>query len=355
MADYRKIDIRPYNYDSGQCVKLYLVRYVRAVDAILPDGATAAQKKAAYLINLPPKLDDFTLQIFESSANNTNWDSIKTELIDKLTDPAKAIQFQNKLDSIKWDGEIPLKVYENRIIEAIRTLDPDVLESDTLFERECFKRFVAGLPPTYRAYVEARMPVRSQEISKARECAEKFQEICSKSDTNNPLASWCATGLIPPPNTGASFGAYKTNSFESLGEQISMLSLAQKENIETQKETNKNINSLIDQLTLANTRNASQSNYRPNYGPPSNYRPPSPGRNNWQSSNRPNSPYRGQQYQGNNYQPNSGPNQQYYSNNRPPSPGRQPNQYYNGNRLVLTSSVSFILAHILSKSKVFIG
>ena len=306
-----KIDVKPYNYESGQDITTFLTRYCHEVDSKLASDATAAQKQTAYLKHLPAKLDDFCLQLFEGSANKTSWTALKAELILKLTDPAKSQQFQNKLDSVKWDGELPLHIYENKVIESVRTLDPDIVANDKLFKRDCYKRFLAGLPPDYRIYIDAGMPVRKQDLTLARERAEKFQELCANNDGNSPLASWCATGLAPPAPTPAvaataAFGAFKNNSIDTLNEQISMLSLAQKENLETQKETNKQIGALIDQLAANNNRSQASSD---------RYRSPSPGRGRWAPNQNPNSPYR--------------QSNQPYNDGRPRSPYRQLTQGYN--------------------------
>ena len=307
-----KIDVKPFNYESGQDISTFLTRYCHEVDSKLPSDATAAQKQVAYLKHLPAKLDDFCIQLFEGSSNKTDWTALKAELILKLTDPAKSQQFQNKVDSIKWDGEMPLHIFENKVVESVRKLDPDIVSNDKLFKRDCYKRFLAGLPPDYRIYIDAGMPVRKQDLTLARERAEKFQELCANNEGTSPLASWCATGLPPPvhnpiASASAAFSAFKNNSIENINEQISMLSLAQKENLEAQKETNKQLGALIDQLA-STSRNQPSSQAR--------YRSPSPGR--LQSNQAPNSPYRSS-------------NQPYFDG-RPRSPYRQLTQgpYYDG-------------------------
>ena len=85
------LDIRPFSYESGQDVTIFLKRFEKTVDARLAADATAAQKKAEYLRLLPTKLDDFSLTVFESSDNNTDWAAIKDELITKFSDPMKII------------------------------------------------------------------------------------------------------------------------------------------------------------------------------------------------------------------------------------------------------------------------
>ena len=176
------VDVKPFNYDSGQNIDLWLIRFQHAVEGIIPDGATAEQKAAAYLKYLPQKLDDFTLRLFEASENKGDWAELRAELVSKLTNPAEAHKFQDRIDSIKWDGETPFKTYENRILVMTKAHDPEVAENDALFQRETFRRFMAGLPPDYRTYIDMGLPLRSYDITRARERAEKYHDIVSKND-----------------------------------------------------------------------------------------------------------------------------------------------------------------------------
>ena len=316
MGDPQKyLDIRPFSWESNQDITLYLKRYTRVVDATLPSDATEAIKKAAYLRLLPTKLDDIALQIYEASDNNTNWDNLKAELIEKFSDPAKSQHFQSNVDAVKWDGESPLILYQNKILSAIRLHDSEIVANDTLLDREVFKRFLAGLPGDYRTYVDAGLPVGSTDVKLARERAEKYKDLLAKNKGVSPLATWMGGGLPVNPaaaaavaavqNAAAPFAAFKNPSVDNLTEQIGALSLAHRENLEMQRETNKSISSLIDHLT-----SKSQSeNYRSrahspgnNYGRPSGRSPAS-------------SPFRS---------PNRGFDPNY---NRPPS--RERRQYEN--------------------------
>ena len=377
MGDYRKIDIDLYTYGGKQDIDMWLRRYVRAVNNMLADDANDATKQSAYLKYIGTKLDDFPLQIYESSTNQANWGDLRKELVAKLSDPSKAQNFQDKLDFIKWDGEIPLHAYETQILTTTSTLDPELKENDSLFKRETYKRFLAGLPPDYQNYVDIGMPMRSYDLKLARERAEKYEDILKKNLGRNPLASWALPAAAAQPLAG--FAAFKENTaLQSITDQVSLLSLAQKENLEMQKETNKNITSLIEQL--ANKSNNQQDNYRPRYRTPSrerqqynnsrqydNQRPYGP-RNNHNQNNIPpglpqnwtnrdleefynNAPlgYSGQQndyqnnqrqngYQNNNQQndyQNSNRQNGYQNNNRQndyQNNGRQSNYQQNGNR-----------------------
>ena len=231
IMDHKYVDIKPFSYESGQDISLFLKRYERSVDAYLPADATAAQKTAAYLRILPTKLDDVSLTIFDSSDNNANWDALKTEFIAKFTDPSKAQTFKSKIDFIKWDGGSPLSVYENRIISATRQYDPDVVANEDLFKREIFKRFIAGLPPDYQHYVDAGMPVRSVDVSAARERAEKFRDILSRSNGVSPYTGLLnsklplSAALAVPPL----LAAFKNPAVDDLTDKVDALSLAHKE------------------------------------------------------------------------------------------------------------------------------
>ena len=248
MASYVKIDVKPFTFGGTQEFDLWVRRYQRAVDIVLPEATTDPQKLLAYLKYIPTKLDDFSLKIYESSTNQANWPALKLELSAKLTDPARAQNFRDHHDSIKWDGEAPLHSYENTILTTTRDLDPDAAANDNIFKRETFKRFLAGLPPDYQSYIEMSLPVRTYDIEQARLRAEKYQELLKKNGGSNPLAVWAVKG-IPPPM--AAYNAYKDTSLDSLKEQISLLSLSQKENLEMQRETNKSIAALVEQLAVA--------------------------------------------------------------------------------------------------------
>ena len=377
----RKLDIKSFNYESGQEIGLWLKRFEKAVDSVLDDDATDAQKRTAYLRNLPAKLCDFTFRIFDDSENKASWLDLKAELILKLTNPAKAASFQDRLDSIKWDGEEPLFVYVNKIKLSTKTLDPEVCENENLFNREVYKRFLAGLPPDFRTYVEMGMPPRSHDIQKATERAEKYSDILLKYDGRPPLAGWAlahaaplphivplpaapipaAPPVLAAPGAGAAGGvpvhaAYKADAMESMNEQLSNLSLSQRENIELQKETNKSINALIEQM--AKQPNPGNFYNRPRTPPhyqQSNRPFPSPNRQfNYQSPNRqfnyqpPNgqynyqprsprsssgwSPNRGRNYNsGQNYNTGQNYNRPNYQSGYNPNPGYQPsNQHQAG-------------------------
>ena len=259
MTDYRKIDINLYTYGSKD-IDMWLRRYVRAVNNMLADDANDATKTAAYLKYIGTKLDDFALQIYESSTHQDNWAELRKELVAKLSDPSKAQNFKDKIDFIKWDGEIPLHAYEMQILTTTSTLDPELKANDSLFQRETYKRFLAGLPSDYQTYVEMGMPMRSNDIKMARERAEKYQDILKKNLGSNPLAFWAPPAAATQPSDN--FSAFKENvAMQSLTDQISLLSLAQKEHLEIQKETNKNITSLIEHL--ANTSHTSQRTHHP--------------------------------------------------------------------------------------------
>ena len=57
----KHLDIKPFSFESGQDITLWLKRYMRNVDAILKADATENEKKSSYLRLLPTKLDDFAL------------------------------------------------------------------------------------------------------------------------------------------------------------------------------------------------------------------------------------------------------------------------------------------------------
>ena len=104
----RKLDIKSYSYESGQDIELWLKRFEKATENTLAADATGAEKNAACLRNIPAKLCDFTFRIYDDSNNTADWPLLKAEFILKLTNPAKATSFQDRIDSIKWDGEEPL-------------------------------------------------------------------------------------------------------------------------------------------------------------------------------------------------------------------------------------------------------
>ena len=228
MADFRKIDIKPFSYiDKNTDIKLWLKRFKWAVDSILDHDASQATKHAAYIQKLPTKLDDLCLQIYEVSENLGNWALLEAELIERLADPSKAQQFQDRLDSVKWDGESPLHLYENQIITSTRTLHP-LVANNQLFAQETFKRFVAGLPVDYQNFIDVGLPPRTYDIKKARERAEKWQELVNKNEGKPALAFWLG-GPQPQAFTGA---AYKENPVEALSDKIDKMSLTHKENLE---------------------------------------------------------------------------------------------------------------------------
>ena len=133
MADYYQVDIKPFSHTAKNLdVKMWLKRFKYAVNAILVVNATTEEKEAAYIRHLPPKLDDFCLHVFETSNNRANWANLEAELVLKLDDPLKAQRFQDGIDSIKWDGECPLQVFETQIIMSTRTLHPLVALNDQL-------------------------------------------------------------------------------------------------------------------------------------------------------------------------------------------------------------------------------
>ena len=337
----RHLDIRPFSFESGQDINLWLKRYMRNVDACLKADATENDKKAAYLRLLPTKLDDFALSLFESSQNNTSWDGIKDELIQKFSDPAKSQRFQTQLDAIKWDPDQPLHLYENKIISSIQQHDAEIAANDSLFEREIFKRFLAGLPQDYQTYVDAGLPVRCYDVAKARERAEKYKDLLSKNKGIPPLASWLGSGLPTPTAAAAAipaalaanaatFAAFKNPAMESLTEQISALNIAHKETLEAQKETNRSINSLIEQLSSRPSREefrrpppspgGNRGNFTRAFSGQSPHRSPyrSPGRSYDYQRPQSNDGYSNQQnYPRSNYPPNNG------SYNYPPRNGPQ--------------------------------
>ena len=328
-----KLDVKPFSYENGQDIELWLKRFEAGVNNMLDPDANAATKNAAYARNLPSKLDDFTFRIYDDSANKDNWVDLRAELIDKLSNPAKATSFQDKVDSIKWDGEEPLFVYLNKIRIATKTLDPEVSRNDALFNREVYKRFLAGLPPDFRTYVEVGMPPRSHDVARACERAEKYGDIIQKYNGHPPLAGWALAGPLahmfplPPaaaapvvaaPPAVAPLAAYKTDAIETMNEQLNNLSLAHKENIELQKETNKNINSLLEHI---NTQQRQPPPQRYDYGRP---RSPGPYNGPYRSPNRGyNNPPRSPRWSPR-WSPHRGNGNQNYS-----SQGQPYNQNYN--------------------------
>ena len=62
------------------------------------------------------------------------------------------INKKNQLDFIKWAGKSPLHIYENELLTAINSLDPEISTSEKLLERDPFKRLIAGLPRSYQGY-----------------------------------------------------------------------------------------------------------------------------------------------------------------------------------------------------------
>ena len=102
--DHKYVDIKPFSYESGQDIGIFLKRYERSVDAHLAADATEAQKKAAYLRILPTKLDDFSSTVYESSVNIADWAALKAEFIEKFTDPFQSpnIQIQTRLHKMGW-------------------------------------------------------------------------------------------------------------------------------------------------------------------------------------------------------------------------------------------------------------
>ena len=343
---YVKIDVKPFVFGGSQEFDIWLKRYIRAVDAALAATATAEQKTAAYLRYIGTKLDDFSHRIYEASEHTADWVELKKELLTKLSDPAKAQAFRDNVDSIKWDQEMPLHSYENIIITSTRDLDPDVAANDNVFKRDTFKRFLAGLPQDYQNYIDMSMPMRTYDIKQARERAEKFQELLRKNEGRNPLATWGPAGL-PAPTPMLAFGAYKPNAMDTLNDQMSLLHLAQKEAIELHKESNKSINSLVEQLSRP-SRDRSRESFKPRNRTPSGER----GRPyNQQYNSQPHNqqynsqPHNQQQHSGQpfyNQQYNSQPhyNQQYNNGQYFSQPyNNQPNgnQHYNNGPPVITN------------------
>ena len=175
------LDAEPFSLKNCKVdFTLWIIRFQNMVDATLDSDATEDQRSKAYLRHLPLKLGDFEFQIFEASANQAQWPQLKAELVHMFSDPAKAHQFQNQLDFIKWDVKGPLHVYENEILMAIRNFDPDVSSSETLLKRDHQKRFIAGLPSNYQAYVQANIPLHNYDVVTAREHAEKYRDMLRK-------------------------------------------------------------------------------------------------------------------------------------------------------------------------------
>ena len=253
-AEYRKIDIKPFSYsEKGQDIELFLKRYKWAIASCLPADADDDAKKSACLRHIPTKLDDLSLQIYEASENQDDWDELQAELIQKLSDPGRKQNFQEQRDYLKWDQRVPLHIFENEVITTTRTLYDEIADNATLFQKEIHQRFLAGLPEDYRDFVDIGLPPRTYDIKKARERAEKYQEIVKKKG-KLPLGCWLGNGLTPPTQAPSaqkvSFeaSAFKDNQIDKLNERVNQLSLTQKQNLEIQKETNANINALIDQL-----------------------------------------------------------------------------------------------------------
>ena len=273
MEFSRHIDIKIFSTQSGQDIALWLKRFQRAVDAALKADATDDQKKAAYLRYLPTKLDDDALTSYENSGALDNWDNLKVELISKLSDPSKAQSFQNRLDSIRWDEESSLISYENKILASIQNYDPDIAQNETLFKRESFKRFMAGLPKNYRTFVDAGLALRDYDITKARERAEKYQDFLSRNDNSAPLATLLGFEIQGPQkpqqthNTNPQqLGAYKNSALDTLSEQMNILSINQKESIELQKETQKCMEQISSSLKAQNQYRGPSNYGTPNYG-----------------------------------------------------------------------------------------
>ena len=255
-GDYRRIDIKPFSYsEKGQDIKLFLKRYMWAVHSTLAADADDDAKKDACLRHIPTKLDDLSLQIYEASENQDDWDELQKELIEKLSDPSRKQNFQEQRDYLKWDQKVPLHIFENEVITTTRTLYDEIVDNDALFQREIHQRFLAGLPEDYKDFVDIGLPPRTYDIKKARERAEKYHEIIKKKG-KLPLGAWIGNGIAPPQSAPSmqkvSFeaSAFKTNQMDEINEKVSQLSLTHKQNLELQKETNANINALIDQLKV---------------------------------------------------------------------------------------------------------
>ena len=161
-ADYRRIDIKPFSYsEKGQDIKLFLKRYKWAVHSTLAADADDDAKKEACLRHIPTKLDDLSLQIYEASENQDDWDALQAELIEKLSDPGRKQNFQEQRDYLKWDQKAPLHIFENEVITTTRTLYDEIADNDNLFNKEIHQRFLAGLPEDYRDFVDICLPPRT--------------------------------------------------------------------------------------------------------------------------------------------------------------------------------------------------
>ena len=161
------------------------------------------------------------------------------------------------------------------------------------------------------------MPPRNHDLTKATERAEKYSDILQKHNGHPPLAGWgfsttAPLGHITPLPAAAAAGqalaAYKSDAVEAMGEQLNSLSLAHRENLELQKETNKSITSLIEHLSREPRQQTHLQDYR------SRSRTPPPP----------------QQYYG---RPYPSPNRQFGDQQRSPrySMGWSPNRGYRGN------------------------
>ena len=164
------------NADWGQ----WSVRFERAVQ-VATNAHGQSRLEELYLLWISLKLSDEAQPIYARCEHkDTNWLLLKAELAEALEDPLFRRKWARYKDAYKKPHDMSLQVYQAKITSLVNKYSPALATDPSSYSMELYIRFVNGLEPDWREYIEESTPYGKETLDNAYCQALKYEAKLAK-------------------------------------------------------------------------------------------------------------------------------------------------------------------------------
>ena len=164
------------NADWGQ----WSVRFERAVQ-VATNAHGQSRLEELYLLWISLKLSDEAQPIYARCVHkDTNWLLLKDELAEAFEDPLFRRKWARYKDAYKKPHDMSLQVYKANITSFVNRYSPALATDPSSYSMELYIRFVNGLEPDWKEYIEESTPYGKETLDNAYCQALKYEAKLAK-------------------------------------------------------------------------------------------------------------------------------------------------------------------------------
>ena len=167
------------------------------------------------LLWLPLKLAEEAQPIYDKCEyKDSNWPLLRSELEVAFDDPAMKRDWVRNMDAYKKPAKMSLQVYRANIISLVNRYTPFIAKDKDAYDMELYNRFVNGLDPDWREYIEESIPYGKESLDSAYSQALKYEAKEDKKDHKERKAE---------KGMAAAMDSSKGNKMQDLRKQVDSL------------------------------------------------------------------------------------------------------------------------------------